>query len=305
MGLFGFKGKKDKIDFIPAPVDPPVQKYHSTSSKGKGKAKETPKPTTIVGTVSSSSPVTTKVSPTNGNVIKSGQTAVTTNGASFPKQESGVQSSSDVATTPASDIHPLYDPQTEVAGPSYTGSFFNKAKKTSFVYKKLVEKKLSIILIEDTTLVSQEKTKLVQIIKGLVTEGKACIITYGEDVKQSEVFDVLPNGGIPFPVNEKIGDTACLYDALIEIEKLVSDKHNKTEETDTQRIMISDIEIIGIGTCKDNGSKVSKDEALDAFYKVASKHRVMTKYFCLTEESFMDAAEVGFRSIGAIFRNYQ
>lgn len=303
MGIFGFKGKKDKVDFVPAPVEPAVQKQQTTTSKGKEKHSDSKKPTAVVGTISLESPATTIVPHTKGDVIKSGQ--ITTYGASFPKQENGVQSGSGAVTTPASEIHPLYDSETEVASPSYTGTFFNRTKKSPYVYKRLVEKKLSIILIEDTTLVSQEKEKLVQIIKGLVTEGKACIITYGEDVKQSEVFDVLPNGGIPFPVNENIGDTACLYDALIETSKLVFGKHNKTEETDTQRVMISDIDIIGIGTCKDNGSKVAKETALNVFYKVVSKHRVMTKYFCLTEESFMDAAEVGFRSIGAIFRNYQ
>lgn len=303
MGIFGFNGngkkkKDDKSDFVPIPVQSPTEPSqttkHSTTTHKTSKAINK-KTTAVQGTISSSSPITTPVVP-QGRVVKPNDSS------SFPK--TGTAPKVETAIVPASDVHPLYDPNTEVPAPSYTGgTFFNK--KPAYVWKKLVEKKLTIILIEDTTLVVNEKDKLVKIIKSITAEGKACIITYGEDVKQSEIFDVLPNAGIPFPANDNVGDTACLYDALIAVEKLVSDKHTKTEETDTQRIMIKDVDVIGIGTCTDSGSKATKEEAFDAFHKVTSRNRVMTKYFCLTEGSFLNAAEAGFRSIGAIFRNYQ
>lgn len=305
MGIFGFNGgngkkkKGDESGFVPIPIQQPSQPADpqkttrpSSTTHKTSKAISKKNTTSDVAGTASLSPITTPAV-AQGKVVKPGD------GTVLPKEETATS-----IIPPASDIHPLYDPYTEVPEPSYTGGGFFQ-KKPSYVYKRLVEKKLTIILIEDTQLVMKEKDKLVKIIKNITADGKACIITYGDTVRQSEIFDVLPNGGIPFPVNENVGDTACLYDALIAVEKLVADKHTKTEETATQRIMIKDVDVIGIGTCTDNGSKATKEEALDAFHKVASRHRVMTKYFCLSEGSFMNSAEVGFRSIGAIFRNYQ
>ena len=79
----------------------------------------------------------------------------------------------------------------------------------------------------------------------------------------------------------------------------------KIEEKETERVRINKIDVIGIGNCKDNGSKISKEQALRYFQKVANLHGVTTKYFCLSENSFIDAAEIGLHSIGAIFRKYQ
>lgn len=296
MGIFGGKKKKgDESGFVPIPIQEPKAEEQTKAGKPGSTTHKTSKAISkkntgaVVGSVNPSSPVTTSVTP-KGRVVKPGE------GSSFPKD-------TDTAV-PASEIHPLYDPHSEVPVPSYTGgSFFSK--KPAYVYKRLVEKKLTIILIEDTKLVMAEKDKLVQIVKKVTAEGKACIITYGDVVRQSEIFEVLPNSGIPFPVNENVGDMARLYDALIAVEKLVLEKHTKTEETETQRILIKDVDVIGIGTCTDNGSEATKEDALGAFHRVTSRSRVMTKYFCLTEESFLNSAEVGFRSIGAISKNYQ
>ena len=68
--------------------------------------------------------------------------------------------------------------------------------------------------------------------------------------------------------------------------------------------MIDSIEIIGIGTCKDSGSMHLKETAQNSFYQVVSKPKITTKYFCLTEGNMVSAAEMGFRSIGAILRSF-
>ena len=78
----------------------------------------------------------------------------------------------------------------------------------------------------------------------------------------------------------------------------------KIEEKETERVRINEIHIIGIGNCKENGSKISKEVALKYFKRVVNKKNVTTKYFCLSENSFVNAAEVGFHSIGAIYRKY-
>lgn len=179
-----------------------------------------------------------------------------------------------------------------------TTSFFKK-------FKKLVDTKLTILLIESSSQVANENEMLMKIIKSLVTTGKVCFINYGTDVIKSDIFNVTDISDIILPASDLLNDNKCLFDALIELEKLVSQKHMSIEETDTVREMINEIEIIGIGTCKDNGSKTSKEDALNAFYRAVSLSHVSSKYFCLTEENFIEAAEIGFHSIGAIFRNYQ
>ena len=96
----------------------------------------------------------------------------------------------------------------------------------------------------------------------------------------------------------------CLYDALKALEDLVNKEYMVIHEKEFERERINQIEIIGIGTCKDNCSVVSKEEGIESFCNVAKKLNITTKYFCITEESFVSAAEIGFHSIGAISRNY-
>lgn len=169
-------------------------------------------------------------------------------------------------------------------------------------YKQIVDKKLTILLIENTVEVAKQKDSLIKIIKSLVSSGLVSVINYGSTVKQSETFDVTTFYNIDCLRTEDIGDTACLYDALMELSSLISKKYMYMEEK--EKVRINKIEVIGIGTCKDNGSKTSKEVVIDCFCKAIKKPEVITKYFCLTEETFMDAAEIGFHSIGAISRNY-
>lgn len=175
-----------------------------------------------------------------------------------------------------------------------------------YIYKRLVDKKLTIILLEDTTDVAKINDMLKKIIKTSVISGLVTTISYGESVKKSEIIDISDlKDNDDYICKANVGDKTCLFDALIELEHIVSDKYSSIEENEKERIRINNIEIIGIGNCIDNCSKAAKKAGIDCFYKVASKPNIVTKYFCLTEESFLRAAEIGFHSIGAIFRNYQ
>lgn len=189
--------------------------------------------------------------------------------------------------------------------PTATVGTFPKTVFPRPVYKRLVNKHLTIILVENTETVAKEKEKVLQIVESFAKSDLTCIINYGETVVQSEIFEI-PNSEAPIvSYNEMAGEKACLFDALVQLEKLVSSKYFSTEEKTNERVLIDSVEIIGVGTCRDNCSVASKEEALDCFYKVASKTKVVTKYYCLTDEYFMGAAEVGFHSIGAISRTYQ
>lgn len=168
-------------------------------------------------------------------------------------------------------------------------------------YKRLVNKKLTIVLMENTTKVAKQKEKVLQIANNIMKTDLICFINYCDTVEISEIG----NNNLDISYVKVLGDKACLFDALIEAEKLVSSKYLTIEEKETERVCIDSIEIIGIGTCTDNASKASKEDALSSFFEISRKQKVATKYYCLTDEYFLNAAEIGFRSIGSILRNYQ
>ena len=180
----------------------------------------------------------------------------------------------------------------------------NKVANRTIFIKRTVEKKLTIILIENTFEVVKEKENLLKIIKSIVTEGLVSVIRYGSSINRSEIFEVSNIDTFTLVSNYSSDSRYRLYDALVDLEKLVSEQYMSIEEKENERIRINKIEVIGIGTCKDKGSNATKKIAIDSFCKVLAKSEVTTKYFCLTEETFIDAAEIGFRSIGAIHRNY-
>lgn len=172
------------------------------------------------------------------------------------------------------------------------------------IYKRPIDMKLTILLIENTTEVFANKEVLAKIIKRIVSSGLVCVINYGSTVRQSEISSTSVLGNLKFLDEEDVGSNSCLYDALKKLESLVSEKYMCTGKEDGERFIIKSIDVIGIGTCKDSCSETSKEVGIDSFGKVISKSSVTTKYFCLTEDTFMNAAEIGFRSIGAIIRNY-
>ncbi len=177
---------------------------------------------------------------------------------------------------------------------------------SKYIYKRLVTKKLTILLLENTLEVNTEKENLMKIIKKFSESGLLVVINYGKCVNVSETFDISASGGdINISYIEATGNETCLYDALVELENVIKGKYMKIEETEKEKIKVGAIEIIGVGTCKDNYSKVSKETGINCFYNAINKPDVVTKYYCLTSETFINAAEVGFRSIGAISRNYQ
>ncbi len=178
--------------------------------------------------------------------------------------------------------------------------FFSKT-----LIKPLIQKELTIILLENTTTVGKEKENVLKIVQSFTNTDLMCIINYGTTVRQGKIFDV-PASSVPvISYNEMTGEKACLFDALIQVEKIVKSKYSSIEDNAKERVKINNIQIIGIGTCRDNASVASKEEALSSFYETTSKTKVTSKYFCISDKYFTSAAEIGFHSIGAISRNFQ
>lgn len=221
-----------------------------------------------------------------------------------PKVDTGVPATTEAQpsakTTPAA-VSSSGAVTTPVGGAnSFASTFFPKV-----VYKRLINKKLTIILLENTATVAKQKDKVLQIIENFVRSDLICIINYGNTVNASEIIDVKNGKDLTIMYDEGVGEEACLFDALVELEKIVSSKYLITEETEHERICVDSIDVIGIGTCTDNCSTTQKADAIDKFYLMSLKSKVITKYYCLTDEFFMGAAEIGFRSIGAISKTYQ
>lgn len=211
----------------------------------------------------------------------------------------GLDDSNSVVKQQAADTKSVAKPKADAE--SKDGKpFFPKT-----LYKRLVNKKLTIILVENTTEVAKEKEMVLQIINSFVKSDLVCIINYSDTVQQSEIIDISTLAKQNVVYGEKMGDKACLFDALGVLNQLVQSKYLITEEKEKEKVRIDHIEIIGIGTCTDNGSKASKEDALNNFFLATSKVEVLTKYFCLTEDYFLNAAEIGFHSIGSMNRTYQ
>lgn len=171
-------------------------------------------------------------------------------------------------------------------------------------YKPMKDTKLTIIFLENTIEVASQIDNLNKIV-GSVKNGFVCIINYGSKVMQTELFEAADIKKCELLVEDDVGDKACLFNALVALENIVSDSYNKVLETENERMRIKKIEVIGIGRCVDNCSTVSKEIGMEYFSRMIKNFNILTKYFTLTEESFVQTATIGFRSIGAIYRNYR
>lgn len=184
----------------------------------------------------------------------------------------------------------------------------NKPKEAKYVYTpRYLEEdtKLTVILVENTEDVVKQKDKLEQIVKGLVVSGLVCVINYGKVVREGKIVDAKDFDCRALLYEEFAGNNACLFDALIALENVVKKNYKDIiDETKYKRKRIKSIDIIGIGRCVDNCSISSIQLAIESFSKVVKHRDITSKYFCLSEENFIQAATIGFHSIGAISRNY-
>ena len=178
------------------------------------------------------------------------------------------------------------------------------ASSNAIFFKKREGVKLIIFLVENNEDFCNPNSIISKLIKSYNTADYVKFITYGSWANETEIlgietFNTLDLKGILGGAEES--SNSCLYDAIIELEKIVSENmFNVIEETERPRKKIESIEIIGIGRCIDNCSKVSKEVSIQAFNKVLKTKGVVTKYICQTEETFANAAEMGFRSIASI-----
>ena len=168
-------------------------------------------------------------------------------------------------------------------------------------FPRVENKKLSIILLENTQSSAKVTSIISKIIHRLSPSDFVCVITYGSTVRVGRVKKVSKFDDSELLDKDDLNDKACLYDALRTLNKVVKIAFEKTRYDDfgINQYKINSIDIIGIGSGVDVDSKISREESLRCFDEILSKTGVETKYFCFSEEAFIEVASIGFRSIGA------
>lgn len=168
---------------------------------------------------------------------------------------------------------------------------------------KYKDKKLTIVLLENTIQVAQEQETIEKILRSLLTTTDyICIIHYGSMVKEGKIREATSFDYHDLLQKDDMGTKSCFWDALVVLERLVKENYEKKKELDWNYICFHKIEIIGIGRCYDNASGASSQVGIEKFSQVAKLPNVISKYFCFSEENFVEAAKIGFRSIGAVNR---
>lgn len=175
--------------------------------------------------------------------------------------------------------------------------------KEGFVpkFKKTIHSKLTIVLLEKT---NADIDVLAEFLPKMIKNGDVVFILYGEKIDVTSV-------GKASEINVKnffetgIPTTKCrLYDAINSIPSIINKYRFKFFENEKERIMYDSFEILGVGKCIENGSSATYEETMKSFLEVYKDPKVITKYFCITDEDVCNAAKIGFRSIGALSTEY-
>ena len=168
------------------------------------------------------------------------------------------------------------------------------------VYRPTVNIKLIILLIENTQELIEQKERIQKIVTDFLSEGTVIILNYGKTINISELKQEEDLDNNKIFTDEVNKETTLFYDTLVEVEKIVREKYLYVEETEKLKIKINEIKIIGFGTCKDTGSETTKREAIKKFYEAVKYAKIATEYYCITEDFFVEVAEIGFHSIKSI-----
>lgn len=171
---------------------------------------------------------------------------------------------------------------------------FAREKEERFRYKPLIHKTMVIVLLEESTSMNEYASRIARIINGAIKDNCYCIIRYGESSSTSKQTDVK---------SDSSNDKVCFFDAIGTLNEVIASHDRKITEDSINRFQIEHFEIIGIGTCSDNASTTTYEEAGTLFNELLSK-KVKAKYFCTNENLMPKAAAMGFRSIGSLSKEY-
>lgn len=177
----------------------------------------------------------------------------------------------------------------------------NEAKNSFCFFKKKENKKLVILFVENTQEVAKYKESILKNIKDSVSSNNlVCVIRYNSKVEHTSINEPAHIRAKDFLCPNTSENEICMYDAINKLKEVVDLALTKEIEEEEKIYTVDSIEIIGIGTCLDNCSFSKKKQAILNFYRLSGNYKVKTKYLCLSEDYFINAAEVGFHLIESI-----
>lgn len=171
-------------------------------------------------------------------------------------------------------------------------------------YRPVKHLSLTVILIENTAPMVEYVEQFKQIVKKLSQDPDVmlCIINYGAEVHvRTYGYNQSPDLKKIF-FEEDISDKACLYDAIYQMYQEVSKLYRKYQQEKDYDWTVESVKLIGTGTCTENASKTTEENAGYYFQQFISKFDANTKYLSITDASFINAAQIGFRSISSIVK---
>lgn len=159
---------------------------------------------------------------------------------------------------------------------------------------RLESKKVTIMLLENTPFMKQLKIERIATNISSDPDQLVTIVRYGENIETTTYNE---KDNIIF--DDKEPEKILFYDSLVEVSELV-----KRLYTEQKMFRIVSVELICIGNCEDKESKKSKETAIKELNEIIQKYDIKNKYYCLSENEYLEAAEIGFHLIGSITTPY-
>lgn len=159
---------------------------------------------------------------------------------------------------------------------------------------RLENKKVTIMLLENTPFMKQLKIERIATNISSDPDQLVTIVRYGENIETTTYNE---KDNIIF--DDKEPEKILFYDSLVEVSELV-----KRLYTEQKMFRIVSVELICIGNCEDKESKKSKETAIKELNEIIQKYDIKNKYYCLSENEYLEAAEIGFHLIGSITTPY-
>ena len=150
------------------------------------------------------------------------------------------------------------------------------------------------MLLENTPFMKQLKIERIATNISSDPDQLVTIVRYGENIETTTYNE---KDNIIF--DDKEPEKILFYDSLVEVSELV-----KRLYTEQKMFRIVSVELICIGNCEDKESKKSKETAIKELNEIIQKYDIKNKYYCLSENEYLEAAEIGFHLIGSITTPY-
>lgn len=234
-----------------------------------------------------------------------------TNGSEYDKLENTIQNISKKESHIDNDLskNDWKMPKNETSKDNLDSNllFWDKKDKPfkKQYYKKIEDKKMVIILLEDSLDSKVYENAYKNSLKRIVADNLYTIVYYnelnviiGDCIEDKKEDELRLRFESPNPIGGK------LYDGIKEVNNLVSEYLEKDLEGIECNFHITSVDVLGIGNAIDINSKLAEKHAIYLLHSLNTQKNVNTKYICINANGIISAARIGFRSIGCMDTSY-